>query len=66
VILTGGVSKLATLAEYFSQQLSLDCQKGDPLARIGVKKEHREVAEEVAPELTVAIGLALRGLDETS
>jgi type IV pilus assembly protein PilM len=66
VILTGGVSKLATLAEYFSQRLSLECQKGDPLARIGVKKEHREVAEEIAPELTVAIGLALRGLDEAS
>ncbi len=63
VILTGGTSRLATLEEYFSQQLSLECRKGDPLARIGVKREHREVAEEVAPELAMAIGLALRGLE---
>ena len=63
MIFTGGTSKIATLVEYFSKQLSLECQKGNSLARIGVKKEHQEIVQQVAPELTVAIGLALRGLE---
>lgn len=63
VIFTGGGSKLSSLVEYFSKQLSVECQKGNPLARIGVKKEHEEVVKGVASELTVAIGLALRGLE---
>jgi type IV pilus assembly protein PilM len=63
MIFTGGGSKMATLSEYFSKQLSMECQKGNPLARIGVKKEHQDIVQKVAPELTVAIGLALRGLE---
>jgi type IV pilus assembly protein PilM len=66
MIFTGGTSKLATLVEYFSKQLSSECQRGDSLARIGVKKEHQEAVKEVSPELTVAIGLALRGLEMSS
>ena len=66
MIFTGGTSKLATLSEYFSKQLSLECQRGNSLARVGVKKEHQEIVQEVAPELTVAIGLALRGLEMSS
>ena len=64
IILTGGTSKLATLVEYISQQVSLECQSGNSLARIGVEKKYEEVMKKVAPELTVAIGLALRGLEE--
>jgi len=66
MIFTGGTSKLATLTEYFSKQLSLECQRGNSLARIGVNKEYQEVVQEVAPELSVAIGLALRGLEAAS
>lgn len=63
IIFTGGTSKLSTLTEYFSKQLSMECQKGNSLARIEVKKEHQEAIQMAAPELTVAIGLALRGLE---
>ncbi len=66
IIFTGGVSKMATLVEYFAKQLSVECQKGNSLARIGVEKNQQEVVQEVAPELTVAIGLALRGLEISS
>src|SRR3989339_576893 len=66
IIFTGGTSKLTTLVDYFSKQLSLECQKGNSLARVGVRKDHQELAQEVAPELTVAIGLALRGLESPS
>jgi type IV pilus assembly protein PilM len=64
IIFTGGGSKLETLLEYASQQVSLECQLGNSLARIGVEKKYKAVLENVAPELTMAIGLALRGLDE--
>ncbi|MDD5489556.1 MAG: type IV pilus assembly protein PilM [Candidatus Moranbacteria bacterium] len=66
MIFTGGTSKLATLTDYFSKQLSSECQRGNSLARIGVKKEYQGIVQEVAPELTVAIGLALRGLEISS
>lgn len=64
IIFTGGTSKMGSLVEYFSGELSLDCQLGNSLARVGVDKKYKEIIEEVAPELTVAIGLALRGLGE--
>lgn len=63
LIFTGGTSKLATLIEYFSKQLALECQLGNSLARVGVEKKYQKIIEDVAPELTVATGLALRGLD---
>lgn len=62
-IFTGGTARMATLVEYFSQQLSSECQLGNPLARVAVKKDHSEIVDSVAQQLTVAIGLALRGLD---
>lgn len=64
IILTGGTSKLATLVEYISSQTSIECQLGNSLARVGIESKYQPVVKEVAPELTVAIGLALRGLDE--
>jgi Tfp pilus assembly PilM family ATPase len=62
IIFTGGTSKMNSLIKYFAGELSLDCQLGNSLARIGAEKKYEKVVEEVAPELAVAIGLALRGL----
>jgi len=64
IIFTGGTSKMNSLVKYFASELSLECQLGNPLARIGAEKKYEKVIEEVAPELAVAIGLALRGLGE--
>lgn len=64
IIFTGGTSKLATLVEYISSQVSIECQLGNSLARVSVESKYQPVVKEVSPELTVAIGLALRGLDE--
>src|SRR4030042_3859254 len=64
MIFSGGTSKMNTLVDYFAGQLSLPCQLGNSLARVGVEKKYAKILEDVAPELTVAIGLALRGLDE--
>ncbi len=63
VIFTGGTSKMSTLIEFFSKEIGVECQRGNPLARIGVSKKNLPLLEEVAPELTVALGLAMRGLE---
>ncbi|TSA45757.1 type IV pilus assembly protein PilM [bacterium] len=64
LIFAGGTSKLASLLDFFASELSIECQLGNSLARVAVDKKYQEVLEKVAPELTVAIGLALRGMDE--
>lgn len=64
LILTGGTSKMTTLIDYFSQELGIECQEGNPLARVAVDRKYETVVKEVAPELSVAIGLALRGIEE--
>lgn len=63
LLFTGGTSKIPTLTEYFARETSAACQIGNSLARVVVEKKHQKIFEEVAPELTVAIGLALRGFD---
>ncbi|MFA5926317.1 MAG: type IV pilus assembly protein PilM [Parcubacteria group bacterium] len=65
LIFTGGTSKLSSLLDYFASELSIECQMGNSLARVAVDKKYQEVTENVAPELTVAIGLALRGIEST-
>jgi type IV pilus assembly protein PilM len=63
IIFTGGSSKMATLVDYFARETEMECQIGNPLARIGVDKKQQAVVEAVASELSVAIGLAMRGLE---
>jgi type IV pilus assembly protein PilM len=63
IIFTGGTSKMKSLVEYFAKGTEIDCQMGNSLARIGVTKKIQDVVEQVSPELAVAIGLAMRGLD---
>jgi type IV pilus assembly protein PilM len=64
LMLTGGTSKMKSLIEYISGEAGIECQMGNSLARIGVEKKYEDVVKEVAPELTVAIGLALRGFEQ--
>jgi len=63
MIFTGGTSKMATLTDYFARETGMECQIGNPLARIGVDKRQQAVVEAVSPELAVAIGLAMRGIE---
>ncbi|MDD3487461.1 MAG: type IV pilus assembly protein PilM [Candidatus Moranbacteria bacterium] len=63
VFFTGGASKMKTLVDYFAKETGMDCQMGNSLARIGVEKKYIDVLDSISPELTVAIGLAMRGLD---
>jgi len=63
LILTGGTSKMATLTDYFARETGMECQIGNPLARVGVDKKQQAIVEAVSPELSVAIGLAMRGIE---
>jgi len=63
IVFTGGTSKMKTLIGFFEKEIGIGCQLGNSLARVGVAKKHQAVLEAVSPELTVAIGLAMRGLE---
>jgi len=63
IVFTGGTSKMKTLVEFFEKETGIGCQLGNSLARVGVAKKHQAILEAVSPELAVAIGLAMRGLE---
>lgn len=69
IILAGGSSSLPLLKEYFSENLSLAVEIGDPWSEINIdilkKKEFFKEALEIDPILySTAIGAALRGLEK--
>lgn len=63
VILTGGGSRLPGLTVTLSDMLKLRVYLGDPWARVLYPQEIRPLLDQVGPRLTVAIGLALRGVE---
>ena len=62
VILTGGGANLLGIEKYFSQQLGLSVSKADSLSAVDYQAGIEQVRGELGPNLTVAVGLALRGL----
>ncbi|MCR4401753.1 MAG: type IV pilus assembly protein PilM [Firmicutes bacterium] len=67
VILTGGGSKLAGLGEFLEKSVSVRIISGDPLRNPSPARAPRlsDVLAEHGPSLSVAIGLALRGVEES-
>ncbi len=63
VILTGGGARLAGLVAALSEILKLRVYLGDPWARVLYPEELRPLLDEMGPRLTVAVGLALRGIE---
>lgn len=63
IILSGGGSMLVGLPEYLSEKLNLQVIVGDPFSRIVYAEELRPVINEVGPKLAVAVGLALRDIE---
>lgn len=63
IILSGGGSLLAGLSEYLSDKLNLQVIVGDPFSRVVYSDELRPVINEVGPKLAVAVGLALRDIE---
>lgn len=63
IILSGGSSLLIGLTEYLSSKLNLQVIIGDPFSRINYSNEFKPIIDEVGPKLAVAVGLALRDIE---
>jgi type IV pilus assembly protein PilM len=64
ILISGGGSKLAGLAQELSQRLELPVEILDPFRNIKVdsKKFDPDYLSEIVPEMAVAVGLAIRGV----
>jgi type IV pilus assembly protein PilM len=64
VFVSGGTSKMKGIEEYFSHSLSLPVVKGDPWKNIIVDEKVKTFTEGLGASFSVALGLALRGVEE--
>ncbi len=64
IVLTGGGGVTKELGAYAKQFFSIDVQIGNPFAKTEAPAFMRPVLEEIGPEFAVAVGLALRKLEE--
>ena len=65
ILLAGGGSKLPGLAEYLSRRFEITVEVFDPFRGIEVdaNKFDPDYMREIVPEMAVAVGLALRGVE---
>jgi type IV pilus assembly protein PilM len=65
ILISGGGSKLKGLPEYLSNRFEIPVERLDPFRRIGfdARRFDPDYMREVVPEMAVAVGLALRGVD---
>ena len=63
IVLSGGSSLLLSLSKYLSDKLNLQVIIGDPFNRILYADELKPIVREVGPRLAVAVGLALRDIE---
>ncbi len=66
VILTGGGGVTKELAEYARSAFSIEVKVADPFAKTEAPAFMRPVLEQIGPEFAVAVGVALRKLEEHS
>jgi type IV pilus assembly protein PilM len=64
VFLSGGTSKMKGLEEYFTRSLGMPVTMGNPWRRISTTEEAKPLIEKLGDSFSVAIGLALRGMEE--
>ncbi|MGH9969583.1 MAG: type IV pilus assembly protein PilM [Pyrinomonadaceae bacterium] len=65
ILLAGGGSKLPGLSEYLAKRFEIAVEVFDPFRQIQVdsRKFDPDYMREIVPEMAVAVGLALRGVD---
>jgi len=65
ILISGGGSKLKGLTEYLSSRFEMPVERLDPFRKIKVdaRRFDPDYMREVVPEMAVAVGLALRGVD---
>ena len=64
IILSGGTSKLAGMDAYFSKALNIKAIIGNPWSRIDFDENLSSRIKEMGPSFSVAVGLALKGVEE--
>ncbi|MDD2258039.1 type IV pilus assembly protein PilM [Candidatus Falkowbacteria bacterium] len=64
IVLSGGGALLGGLPEYLSNQLNLQVIIGDSFNRVLYPNELRPIIHELGPSLAVAVGLALREVEQ--
>ncbi len=64
IVLTGGGGVTKELAAYAQSFFSIEVQVADPFAKTSAPAFMRPVLKEIGPEFAVAVGLALRKLEE--
>ncbi|MDB5245042.1 MAG: Type pilus assembly protein PilM [Parcubacteria group bacterium] len=64
IVLTGGGGVTKELATYAKEFFSVDIQLADPFGKVEALAFMRPVLAEIGPEFAVAVGLALRKLEE--
>ncbi len=63
IILSGGSSLLSNLTVYLSEKLNIQVIIGDPFSRVVYSDELKPIIHQVGPSLAVAVGLALRDIE---
>jgi type IV pilus assembly protein PilM len=64
LILSGGTAGLKGITEYFQNALNIKTIIGNPLGRIAYPKELEPKINQLKARLSVAVGLALKGVEE--
>jgi Tfp pilus assembly PilM family ATPase len=64
IVLTGGGGVTKELGAYAKKVFSIDVRVANPFAKAEAPAFMRPVLEEIGPGFAVAVGLALRKLDE--
>ncbi|MDT7542952.1 MAG: type pilus assembly protein PilM [Acidobacteriota bacterium] len=65
ILISGGGSKLSGLVDFLTNRFELPVENFDPFRRIKIdaRRYDAEYLKEVIPEMAVAVGLALRGME---
>jgi len=65
ILIAGGGSKLPGLPEYLANRFEIPVEVFDPFRQIQVdsRKFDPDYMREIVPEMAVAVGLALRGVE---
>lgn len=63
IILGGGSALLINFTSYLSKILNITVLAGDPWAKVSCPLDLKPLLDEVAPRMSIAVGLALRGME---
>ena len=64
ILLSGGTSKMKGLQEYFTRALETNVTSGHPWRHIAAEGDVAALIKNLGVSFSVAVGLALRGVEE--